>query len=236
MRGKTGSIAFFLSIFLLYGCFTAPEYPIIPNIGYEDIAFKEVPNLQDSLILTINFTDGDGDLGLFPDENNAPYNSLFVFEKEDGRLLTLGDRANPPYDTLPPYEFPYYCQNYLTPLEHNLDAYENDTIYVERNENRNNIFVEFFVRKNGQYTEFDWETDLGTDCTDSFDGRFPVLGDLSGNRPLEGTLRYGMISAGFLGIFRNDTIKLRVRIKDRALHDSNVIETPDFVLRDIQVE
>ena len=235
MRRKA-SLFFILCVVFLNGCFTAPEYPVNPVIEFEQIEFKEVPNFQDSLILTINFRDGDGDLGLYPDEIAPPYNSLSPVPKEsDGRYLTLADRSNPPFDTLPPYEFPYYCYNYQTPLEHNDPRYENDTIYFQRNENGNNIFIQYFVMKNGQYSEFDWETEL-QDCTESFDGRFPVLDDLSGDKPLEGKLRYGMLSRGFLALFRNDTLKLRVRIKDRALNSSNTIETPGFVLRDIQVD
>ena len=47
----------------------------IPSISHESIAFKKSPNniTQDSLILTINFIDGNGDLGLSNDEYNYPY-------------------------------------------------------------------------------------------------------------------------------------------------------------------
>jgi hypothetical protein len=43
-----------------------------------------------------------------------------------------------------------------------------------------------------------------------------------------------MENFGFVPYFRNDTLKLRIRIIDRALNTSNVIETPEFTLEGIQ--
>lgn len=234
---RTRLFIFFVSLSLLYGCFSPPEFPNEPIINFEDIGFVRGDQVTlDSLILTIYFTDGDGDLGLSPNEISPPYNDLFAFNRDDGsgRFITYTERFTPPWDTLPAYEFPYNCLNYLTPQEHGIEEYVNDTIYVQANEDHFNIFIEYFVKVNGQFTEFDWETAFEPQCTDSYNGRFPVLGDLSGNRPLEGKLRYGMTSAGFSLLFRNDTLKLRVRIKDRALNDSNIIETPEFVLGQIE--
>ena len=54
-------------------------------------------------------------------------------------------------------------------------------------------------------------------------------------RPLEGSLRYGMTSSGWLFLFR-DTLKIEVMIQDRALNKSNVVSTPDFTLDMISVD
>ena len=95
--------------------------------------------------------------------------------------------------------------------------------------------MKFFVKKNGTYTEFDWEVAFDPQCSDNFNGRFPILSDLT-NSPLEGKLRYGLTSSGFNFLFRNDTLKLEVYIKDRSLNISNFIETPDFTLKSITEE
>lgn len=210
-----------------WSCVTPPEYPIEPEIGYESIFFKK-GEFTDTLLLTINFKDGDGDLGLHPDfDVNEPYNALWYFVKTDGNFLTYKDRNAPPYDTLPPYSFPYYCTNY--------SIEEADTFYVQKNPNHFNIFVDFYIRKNGEYQLYDWVTANPPQCGESYNGRFPVLKQTKQASPLEGELKYSITGAGFEVIFKRDTVKLEVRIQDRALHKSNLISTPDFVLKDIQI-
>lgn len=110
-----------------------------------------------------------------------------------------------------------------------------DTVYFELNPNHYNIEVDFLVKEPGNpnadaqgFVEFDWFNSL---CQ-TFDGRFPVLTD-NGNS-LEGTLSYSMISTGFVALFSIKTLKLRLQIRDRALHNSNVIETPEFTLDKIR--
>lgn len=63
-----------------------------PSISYEKLEFKKSENSfnQDSLILTINFIDGDGDLGLSNDENNYPYHPYNAIIDQDFNWVTLG--------------------------------------------------------------------------------------------------------------------------------------------------
>lgn len=68
-------------------------------------------------------------------------------------------------------------------------------------------------------------------------GRFHRLkDDFSNNKPLKGILEYKQASSGILPLFRNDTLKIRVQIRDRALHESNIIESEPFTLRGIEVK
>jgi hypothetical protein len=226
-----------LGLFGLGACYSPPEFPLEPTIAYNNVEFKEVPNSLDSLIISIKFQDGDGDLGLDANETQVPYNDVWyinIGSEETPVPLSYSNRFEPPWDTLPPYEFPYTCTNYTT--NHGFTDYEGDTLYFQTNEDHWNIFVEYFVKKNGVWSEFDWEISFEPQCTDNYNGRFPILGDDNAETPLEGILRYGMTSAGFKFLFRNDTMKLRLQIKDRALNSSNQVETPEFVLRDITVE
>ena len=55
-----------------------------------------------------------------------------------------------------------------------------------------------------------------------------VLSDTK--RPLSGSLQYEMVTSGMKSIFGNKPLKLKVRIRDRSLNNSNYIETPDFTL------
>lgn len=219
---------------MLTSCFNAPEFANEPSISYNSIIFKHGATEfdQDSLILTINFQDGDGDLGLRPDgaDTRDPYHDIWFFTKSDGSLVTLADRSLPGYDTLlPPYEFPYTCINWNQIIAE-------DTLYTEPNEFHNNIYIKFFVKKNGVYDEFDFLELFKPQCNSvSFDGRFPLLNDPNRDRPLEGKLKYTMKSALWELTFRQDTMKLDIFIYDRALNKSNTISTPDFVLKNITV-
>src|SRR5688572_27088693 len=59
-----------LSILAVSSCFDPPEFPIIPEIAYENIRFVDMPDPSpfeystDSLVLELSFKDGDGNLGL----------------------------------------------------------------------------------------------------------------------------------------------------------------------------
>jgi hypothetical protein len=117
-----------------------------------------------------------------------------------------------------------------------------NTLYSERNENALNLYVDFLVEGNdGTYTEFDFTRDLPDKiCTPGFDTRLPLLSTLSRGRhttPLfhfniisekEGEITYAMASSGLRDLFTGKNLKLRVSLKDRALHASNVIETTVF--------
>jgi len=100
-----------------------------------------------------------------------------------------------------------------------------DTLYFTPNPNHYNIKVEFLVKDSGGgFNLFDWQKEF---CT-TFDGRFPVFSDKQSS--IDGTLKYSMTSFGFTSLFSIKTLKLRISIKDRALNQSNVIETPEFTL------
>lgn len=62
-------------LMLTSSCIERREYPIEPVISYLDFAVLQNESGHDSLgYLTIEFTDGDGDLGLSQGDTFAPYN------------------------------------------------------------------------------------------------------------------------------------------------------------------
>lgn len=238
-------------------CFTPPEYSNIPQISFNKIQFKVTPDILDvdTLILFIDFKDGDGDLGLADEFLNPPFNPENYFLDNDNKLISIRTRKKPGFEDLPPYEFPYTCINYtntdqiiyfrsdfvdkktynvVDSIKENQILYYGvkDTIYFKLNENHHNIKVEFFVKEGGTFSKFDWITAFPPQCGETFDGRFPVLS--TATKPLEGTIKYSMESIGFLPLFSIKTLKLRISIKDRALNTSNVLET-EFTLDKIRV-
>lgn len=105
-----------------------------------------------------------------------------------------------------------------------------DTFAIRPNPRHFNIAVDFLVKQSNQtFTRFDWKNSCG--FGQDFSARFPNLSD--NDSPLEGTLHYEMGTVGFHSLFDGKTLKLRVRIWDRALNASNIIETPEFQLQDI---
>ena len=73
-----------LASILVLGCYDAPYFPEEPAISFNQIEFVEVDGAADSLILTFNFEDGDGDLGLAIDEVYPPYHIFnYVVEEVD---------------------------------------------------------------------------------------------------------------------------------------------------------
>jgi hypothetical protein len=168
--------------------------------------------------------------------NPLPSEFAKYVDLKDGRV-TAG------YDTLPGFAKPYNCLNWEVVYEAddndpNTNPAPIDTVYFTLNPHYNNIFVEFQVRTDqgvDPYVPFD-EKEFFTFpfCgVRTFHGRIPVLSeDLSHSTPLEGEIRYSIPSVSFQTIFGSQTLRLKVYIEDRALHQSNIVYTRDFTLNE----
>ncbi len=228
-------------------CFSPPEYPVEPQIEFQSIKFKDVANAgdADSLILTLRFKDGDGDLGLQEsDTATFKYANKYFFKllangtnqkvialDKTSTFITFDTKSTVAgYDTLPNLG----CANWEAITLNG----KKQTVYFQLNPNHYNIFVDFYVKNgNGTFTKFDpKEVFAYPNCVvNLFNGRFPILSkDPSKESPLEGTIRYSMRSTGFNLFFGTKTMKLKVWIQDRALNKSESIETPEFTLQSIK--
>lgn len=168
---KTITILFAILI-AMAACKKKLEYPIEPKITFDGLSYlmNADSTLTGEVILTIGYTDGDGDLGLddadtlYPFGPNDPhyYNLIIDYLKWDGTAFVE------------------------TPL----------------------------LSWNQQSQSFD---------TVSFNARFklPVFNDEE--NAISGIIEYTMMV--FNPLSPNDTIKFRAHILDRALHESNTIET-----------
>lgn len=237
----------YLAITLLFFCACNEKektYPIEPIISFVSIQFNEAPfqNATESLVLTFSFTDGDSDFGLNAEHVLPPYNQFFFIHKVTGELITsdqlyndeisaeelitYSDRVNPPFDTLPERTEGCFYQEYSL----------NHSVYSIINENFSNIFVDFFYEDiDGNFVELDF---LKTYCF-NFDARVFTGSGTSGPfiRKMEnskkGKVQYTIQSLGFTSLFGDKKMKLKIAIQDRALHRSNIVETPEFYLSDI---
>jgi len=88
-----------ISIVFLSSCIKKDEYPIIPYIEFD--SFTKIDNnmgYDDKGILAIDFTDGDGNVGLKTEETSPPYdtNSIYYYnffityyEKQNGEYIEV---------------------------------------------------------------------------------------------------------------------------------------------------
>jgi hypothetical protein len=202
-------------------CISPPDnFPSVPEIKFSTIEYVQTSG-QDSLNISVDFKDAEGDLGLSATDVNPPFNPLIYKRDAAGNLITYSNR---------PPEAPSY-----NPIDWAVDPIVNnatvkDTVWVAVNEDQYNIFVRFYVKRNGQFTEFRWQD---PPYYTTFNGRFPRILTAEDGQAVEGNIKYRMLSSGWESIFRNDTLRIDVQIQDRALNRSNVVSSPEVTLRQI---
>ena len=232
------STTFLLFLALFVGCDEPPELPLSPSISFNSITFREGSNNRDSLILMLDFEDGDGDLGLSRDESDVRYQEFFfvtttgeLIPTFDDRVVRFGAPNQPPLD----------FEHWIRDTDFDGDDVE-DTVRVEFNENFFNIFIDFFYRAdtNGDgdidddedYIKIDFNDIFGGQGAFGLNGRFFPLNTSDNERPLRGTLTYKMVNSFRISpIFRDNTLRIEAQIQDRALNRSNVVSSNDFTLQ-----
>jgi hypothetical protein len=92
-----------LLIIIITACQKTKDiYPITPVIAFKDFVRYNTTGYDDSLITTITFTDGDGDIGLRQEDTIPKYDFYTtVYQKQSGvfKALNLGTTTN--------YRMPY---------------------------------------------------------------------------------------------------------------------------------
>lgn len=223
-----------LGLFLLgiglSACIEEPEFSVIPAVtNIEEIYFVDVDQGLDSLVIKIAFEDGDGDLGLTSREEDfiRPFN---VIRDSEGNPVV--------YDRFTS-EIPFNCCDYtwpsgLDPIVVGTDSIF-DTIRVERNPFVRNFDVTIFNRQSdGTYQAVDFCDPAISGCRPPLGGRFPPLkDDFSNDKPRVGTITHFAQSFSFRPLFRNDSLKIGVVIRDRAGNESEMRISEPFVINDI---
>jgi len=218
---------FLLIIFSAVACQERPTFPNTPSINLNEFYFREIKDISlDSLIIKIKFEDGNGDMGLDANEIQPPYQLLDpVIDPVTGDTVRHGDDGAPEYSCLD-----YEIVRKESSVNDSLIVTA-DTIYVIRNPDHFNFYLTFLIKEDdGSFREFN--PALERNCAPPYHGRYFVLNTARDIRPLTGELQYSLLS-GFRLLFRNDIIKIRIQIQDRALNKSNIIETDEFNISDI---
>lgn len=161
-------ITFFLLISILAGltsCIKEEQYPIIPHIEFGGFATAKDITGKDSLgAISISYTDGDGNIGLFA------------------------------WDTVEPKKY--------------------------------NFYLKFMELVNNELVEV-----KPVDSTLTFNGRIPLLTPVGRNKNIKGDITMYLELYFARQILKSDTIAFEIYIRDRDLNNSNVIETPLFLIQ-----
>lgn len=236
MRNKIAILpGFILAIFAFFSCERAPEFSDVPKISYESVQFGFNPVGQDSLIISVNFEDGNGDLGISSNEGppfheatyfsaDPPHNPIYDIEGISSEsLLRIGD-----LDTLPEYS----CLNYRILGRIVDETAVTDTVYIQPNPRSKNFLVEFFIQQDdGSFKEFNFFEETCIPAS----GRFARLNTEDHDRPLQGTLSYFFRGQNLRQYFENNKIKMKIQITDKAGNYSNIIESDVFTLDEILI-
>jgi len=157
--------AIFILALAISSCSKRDKYPIEPVIKF--YSFTKIDNgfnVDDKAILSLSFTDGDGDIGL--------------------------DIS----DTAPPFNL-------------NGDYY-------------NNCIIDYYEKQKGNFVK--------VVLPFSMNARIPKIYAQVANRGIRGNIEIELFVNNVLSSY--DTIRFTAHIYDRALHKSNEVITPEFVI------
>ena len=279
-------ISLIFIILVLASCHRPPEFPDNPVISFERLHLTDTS----TLILDFKFRDGNGDVGLEPDDLLEPYHPMSFILQND-TLVNLSGDFEGPFDAVPGAFLTrnfslfkgldeageqiwetesrvvplletsstffsandsrpsagYSCQEYeivsdyavLRTIEGEFIVFEElvelvDTIFVERNPFHFNINIDLLVKSGSDYIRYqEFAPELISECDPLFTSRFPIFDRSDIGRPLDGTISYAFFSTQFAtenSILLQETLRLRFSIYDRALNQSNTVETEDFTI------
>ncbi|MEI6173492.1 MAG: hypothetical protein WCR01_07040 [Bacteroidota bacterium] len=109
-----GSLLVITCLLLLGSCMKKEVYPDIPEIAFEHFTTEFDTGMYAKRgFLTISFKDGNGDIGLRPDQKEPPFDTgsiyyynyiIDYYEKQNGTFVKI--ELDPPYNARIPYLTP----------------------------------------------------------------------------------------------------------------------------------
>ncbi|MBN2173590.1 MAG: hypothetical protein JW731_05640 [Bacteroidales bacterium] len=156
-------VVMMITLAVFISCSKKEDFPVEPEIKFENFIklYNPVSGLYERGVLTISFTDGDGDIGL---------------------------RSS---DSLPPYDY--------------------------------NFYIKYFELQNGDTVEVHIIDPVSLD-TLTFNQRIPMLTPDGSDKSIKGEIEDTLFIYNYSSTF--DTIMFELYIVDRALHQSNTVQTP----------
>lgn len=205
-------IGFIVVATLFLACEKPPEYSEAPTIYYDNIQKFITPRVngvsgQDSVVISVRFEDGDGDVGIDQfDSSELPYASA-----------EYGNETIIPADTsvtAPEFE---QVGDKVQVIPGSTVITPQDTVY-----DHVNFYINEFVKRNGVFVQIDLDGTKG--------GRFEPLLTTGRLGVIDGVIEYSFIwvhadifNSGEIGI--GDSVKFEISVLDRELNRSNSIMT-----------
>lgn len=142
---------------IFYTCKKPSDYPIVPVISFKEfVKYQDVYGKDSIGVLSFEFTDGDGDIGLKESDTISPYNpgsmyyyNFFVdyYEKQNGELILVPTYNNSRIPYITPegknkalkgeIDMELFINNYLSPY----DTIVFQAYIVDRALNKSNIIT-----------------------------------------------------------------------------------------------
>jgi hypothetical protein len=213
----------------------------IPAIEVVDFRFGSGGSiLADTLQIKFKITDGDGNMG---EESTTVDGYRTVFDKKTGQFVPYADdstnliqyRDRRTNDTLPALG----CGHWFVTYGNGIIA--SDTIYYQYNRNYFNFQADLYYQDGANWVQYDPLTSFSfPNCFIVFaDGLIPPLqGNVSAG-PFTytprlfihgGLMTYSLTSALFKLMFGGKNIKIKFHVRDRAMNNSNIAETPTLMM------
>jgi hypothetical protein len=165
--------------------------------------------------------------------NSLCYNSRFFPTKQvtpnTYSFITYKDRrTNPEYADLPNLIKPFTCTNWVITTINNVT----DTLFFNLNENHVNFEYQLLVKNpDNTFTPFDFNKELSACLSPPIPGgRFPILSSDRSGSPIEGEINFVIASPALRFVLGLKILKFQIKVRDRALNISNVIESNEFSL------
>lgn len=212
--------------FFLVSC-NDPNYPLQPQITFKAIRYDAATQY---IIVDLDFTDGDGDMGLSENDISGRYDPEFINQIIKDTTF-VNSRKNPNIDSMV------------------IKAI--DTVSVITNLNYYNYFASIVFKSpsgvfmpckdipNCSSETLQNSKNISAVFKKSFQldslfrkgsfGRYPRLGNEDRKSPISGVLTYRLVAGTLIQILKGKTIKLKISLKDRELNASNEILTDSLV-------
>ncbi|TAG52968.1 MAG: hypothetical protein EAZ27_11610 [Cytophagales bacterium] len=208
-------LIYLVLLYFLFGCEKDPGFSNIPAITFKSISFQK--SNQEVIKVELNFTDGDGDLGFNENDNTGKFDPKFV------KIIR--------FDTIS-------LDPFKTKIKDSINAITNENYYnylvsfifsapgsnFLECKNINNCLVTASQNSNVFGSGLK-PYELDSIFRKGYYGRYTNLNSDGNKRPISGVLTYNISSASFTSTLKNKTIKLKIKIRDKALNESNEIIT-----------
>lgn len=187
-------------------CKTIPDFPLQPVIKYKSVIVNKSGSVINGVKLELEFTDGDGDLGLSSNDDTGPFapnNDIF---------------GNPTNDNYYNIFYTFLIQDSISTFNECKSIPTCSQIIINNN---------YIITVSGMKKDTTVNESLSSVILRASKARFPYLNPDGKKRPISGTLNYNISIPTY---FEKKRLKLKIFIKDRALNNSNFVETDTLTI------